>query len=170
MEHGRMLAVHKLAVHQPLRPCHWQLACQCERQLVPGHWRTSRQWHDRRACRTSRHGWRAVAAPAAAAYGCTSRAAPSSRGPGHRPFTAATRVRIPLGSFLPRMPLPPDLKESYLRTAYTARTGDGSALVIRVGRRHPELDALLAETQASSWAFITAWNPWSRQLSEEANR
>ena len=68
------------------------------------------------------------------------------------------------------MPLPPDLKESYLRTAYTARTDDGSALVIRVGRRHPELDALLAEAQASSWAFITAWNPWSRQLSEEANR
>src|SRR5438309_11986356 len=33
----------------------------------------------------------------------SSAASPSSRGPGHRPFTAATRVRIPVGTplFLP---------------------------------------------------------------------
>ena len=67
------------------------------------------------------------------------------------------------------MPLPTQLLESYLATRYTAAT-PGGEVVIRVGRRHPEVDALLERTGASCWAYLTAWNPRSRRLPDEENR
>ena len=73
------------------------------------------------------------------------------------------------------MPLPTELLESYLATRYTAAT-PGGEVVIRIGRRHPEVDALLAEAiaaargGAASWAYLTAWNPRSRRLSDAENR
>jgi hypothetical protein len=42
-------------------------------------------------------------------------------------------------------------------------------LTIRIGRRCPRLDRLLASQHVGSWAFVTAWNPGSRPLSRKAN-
>ncbi len=53
-----------------------------------------------------------------------------------------------------------DLDAAYRATAYTAGTPRGT-LTLRVGEPSPALDALLASEGATSWAFITAYNPGS---------
>ncbi|MFN6962361.1 MAG: DUF3293 domain-containing protein [Pyrinomonadaceae bacterium] len=40
---------------------------------------------------------------------------------------------------------------------------------IRIGRRSEALDAVLRETTAETWAFVTAYNPFARQLPPEVN-
>ena len=60
------------------------------------------------------------------------------------------------------------LWDAYRRTTYVARTGDGE-LRIHPDRRSPEIDALLNEHRADEWAYITAYNPESRRLSEGDN-
>lgn len=41
---------------------------------------------------------------------------------------------------------------------------------LRVGRRHPELDAWLARRGLSCWSLLTAWNPASCRLPLGRNR
>lgn len=43
-------------------------------------------------------------------------------------------------------------------------------LTILVGQRHAELDKYLASWGARSFAFLTAWNPRSQPLPDDANR
>ena len=48
------------------------------------------------------------------------------------------------------------LERAYLATAFVA-DAPGGCIEIRIGRRHPDLDALLAGHGADAWAFVTAW-------------
>lgn len=41
---------------------------------------------------------------------------------------------------------------------------------IRIGELHPKLDRFLRKSGYKTWAFITAWNPKSRELSTSENR
>jgi len=45
----------------------------------------------------------------------------------------------------------------------------GGSIEIRVGRRHPALDALLIGQGADAWAFLSAWNPASQRLADAEN-
>jgi hypothetical protein len=40
---------------------------------------------------------------------------------------------------------------------------------IRVGQKHPQIDALLSHHGCTEWAFITAWNPASRPAPADQN-
>jgi hypothetical protein len=60
------------------------------------------------------------------------------------------------------------LWDAYRRATYAARTGDGEIHILP-DRRSPELDALLNQRRADQWAYITAYNPESRRLSDEDN-
>jgi len=44
-----------------------------------------------------------------------------------------------------------------------------TALVIRIGETNAALDELLRNRQSGNWAFITAYNPFSKLLTEEEN-
>ncbi len=59
------------------------------------------------------------------------------------------------------------LLELYRATRYDAHLPQG-VISLRDGEPAPALDALL-RPDAPSWAFITAWNPGSRQLSRPEN-
>lgn len=61
-----------------------------------------------------------------------------------------------------------ELIDAYRNTAYRIDTPSGP-LTIRIGETVPQLDALLEQHGVRSWAFITAWNPGSRQLPEPEN-
>ena len=65
--------------------------------------------------------------------------------------------------------LPPQLLTAYRRTSFNVSTPAG-IISLRCGRRSPELDALLKEAGTSCWAYLTAYNPNSQQLSAEENR
>ncbi|MCZ8344402.1 MAG: DUF3293 domain-containing protein [Leptospira sp.] len=60
-----------------------------------------------------------------------------------------------------------DFTQAYLATLYKV---DGFTLPIQIGKKNPELDLLLAKYNQSSWCYITAWNPYSKQLDLETNR
>lgn len=60
------------------------------------------------------------------------------------------------------------LERAYLATAFVADIS-GGRIEIRIGRRHPDLDALLAGRGVHAWAFVTAWNPASRLLPDAEN-
>ena len=60
------------------------------------------------------------------------------------------------------------LWEAYRRTVFVA-TMDGKTVRIHVDRTSPELDDLLKMRDVTTWAFITAWNPASEQLTRAAN-
>ena len=64
--------------------------------------------------------------------------------------------------------LTPELLRAYRETRFAATTPRG-ALTIRVGGSCTELDALCNEFSASSWTFITAWNPRSLPLPRSEN-
>jgi len=69
------------------------------------------------------------------------------------------------------MSLNPDddaLWEAYRKTVFVAMI-DGKTIRIRVDQVSPELDDLLKLRGVTTWAFITAWNPGSKQLTREAN-
>jgi hypothetical protein len=61
-----------------------------------------------------------------------------------------------------------DLVSAYTATDYVAH-GNGWVVVIRIGRHSLIVDRLLARMHARNGAFITAWNPFSKDLSFEAN-
>ena len=60
------------------------------------------------------------------------------------------------------------LQRAYTATTFVAEVLDGS-IEIRIGRRHPALDALLIGQDTDAWAFITAWNPSSQRLTDTEN-
>lgn len=59
-----------------------------------------------------------------------------------------------------------NLIDAYLNTRYCV---DQPFLEIRIGKMNTELDALLDEHHATTWAFISAWNPRSVVLEKSAN-
>jgi Protein of unknown function (DUF3293) len=60
------------------------------------------------------------------------------------------------------------LVSAYRATDYVAH-GNGWVVVIRIGLHSLVVDRLLARMHARNGAFITAWNPFSKELSFEAN-
>jgi len=62
----------------------------------------------------------------------------------------------------------PGLRKAYLQTAYMVRAPQG-VHALRIGALHPAFDALVSSAGASTWAFITAWNPGSLPRSAEQN-
>jgi hypothetical protein len=61
-----------------------------------------------------------------------------------------------------------DLWRAYERTVLCA-TVDGSDIRIRPGHTSPSLDRVLETRAVSTWAYITAWNPGSTELSRSEN-
>jgi len=64
--------------------------------------------------------------------------------------------------------MPSDLVLAYRATNYVA-FNDSREFLIRIGRHSLVIDGLLARMKTRSGAFITAWNPYSRNLSPGAN-
>ena len=62
-----------------------------------------------------------------------------------------------------------NFKSAYLSTTYRAFIDDENQLDIIVGQANHALDQLLSSRGADSYAFITAWNPFSKTVSEEQN-
>ena len=60
------------------------------------------------------------------------------------------------------------LVSAYRATDYVA-LGNGSVVVIRIGHHSLVVDRLLAKVHVRNGAFITAWNPFSKDLSLDAN-
>jgi len=60
-----------------------------------------------------------------------------------------------------------ELTESYKATTYRVPSLN---LDIRIDEKNPLLDFILKNKNAETWAFITAWNPESRELSISENR
>lgn len=56
----------------------------------------------------------------------------------------------------------------YHATTYVAELPGGTCR-IRIGRTHPDLDAALEAENATQWAYVTAWNPYSVDTSAEVN-
>jgi hypothetical protein len=65
--------------------------------------------------------------------------------------------------------LDPDLEAAYRSTSYSVIVPGREPISIRCGVRCMPLDLLLAESRAIDWAFITACNPRSVPLDEDAN-
>lgn len=63
------------------------------------------------------------------------------------------------------MTLPARLLKAYQQTRYSAGNVE-----IRIARRSPEIDALLAAHGARVGALLTAWNPMSRRMPPGWNR
>lgn len=61
-----------------------------------------------------------------------------------------------------------ELEVAYCATTFATELPDGE-IGIRIGQRHPRLDALLKEQGASTWAYITASNPGSVNLPPDKN-
>jgi hypothetical protein len=60
------------------------------------------------------------------------------------------------------------LKRAYRNTRYVV-DAPGGAIVIRIGERCPALEAWLAAEGVACWAFVTAWNPQSKILTNKNN-
>lgn len=59
-----------------------------------------------------------------------------------------------------------ELLKAYSNTRYNV---EELSLEIRIGRSNELLNELLKKNNVNSWAFITAWNPGSKQLTKEVN-
>ncbi len=60
-----------------------------------------------------------------------------------------------------------DLAAAYAEAWYVVE--DGADVTIRVGEESEALDKLLESNGASTWAFLTAYNPQSQPLPEDEN-
>lgn len=58
------------------------------------------------------------------------------------------------------------LHQAYLNTNYTVFN---PSITIKIGENNAELDRLLLSNNATEWAYITPFNPFSKVLSEEEN-
>src|SRR4029077_14063585 len=61
------------------------------------------------------------------------------------------------------------LRTAYEATDYWVDDAPGGAFHFRIGERSAQIDGLLAEIGFGDWVYITACNPMSRPLSDEAN-
>jgi hypothetical protein len=61
-----------------------------------------------------------------------------------------------------------DLEEMYRQARYVVKDGD-VRFTIRLGQANGELDEFLDVRNAASWAFLTAYNPFSQPASDEQN-
>jgi hypothetical protein len=59
--------------------------------------------------------------------------------------------------------------DAYLRTTFVAETPDGP-IEIRAGSSSAALDSILRKNLAAEWAYVTAYNPGSRLVSDEINK
>lgn len=59
------------------------------------------------------------------------------------------------------------LLQAYQQTTYRVLAPEFD---IRIGELHPNLDQFLRKSGYKTWAFITAWNPKSQELSTSENR
>lgn len=59
------------------------------------------------------------------------------------------------------------LLEAYKNTKYIVFE---PTLTIEIGKFNQDLDKLLLKHNSNEWAFITAYNPYSRVLTEEENK
>lgn len=79
----------------------------------------------------------------------------------------AVLTRCPAGG---SSALPNDLVEAYRTTDYHVYANDGfEPFTLNVGRVSPELADILKKHKRASAAFITAWNPLGRALSDSEN-
>lgn len=62
------------------------------------------------------------------------------------------------------------LRDLYAHTQYRVRLTRGGHAVIRVGQALPQALMEALPSMDIPWAFVTAWNPRSRQLPALANR
>ena len=62
--------------------------------------------------------------------------------------------------------IPAELLAEYKSTSYIVYDKD---ITIEINKHNKRLDELLRENAAVSWAFITAWNPYSKILPYEDN-
>lgn len=63
----------------------------------------------------------------------------------------------------------PQTEEAYRNTRYRVDHADGG-FAIRVGESSDRLDSLLAAHGVDCWAYVTAWNPGSKKISNKTNR
>lgn len=64
--------------------------------------------------------------------------------------------------------VPSELDQAFAETHYIVH--DEAPFVMHIGQPCPELKALMAEHNALSAAFITAWNPFSQNLPARENK
>lgn len=60
--------------------------------------------------------------------------------------------------------------EIYKATTYRVFVNNGQDMDILVGKKNAKLDSFLQANQAKTYAFITAWNPYSSVVSMESNQ
>ena len=61
------------------------------------------------------------------------------------------------------------LSSAYRQTTYRVACSGSGPIDIRIGERNDALDRLLLASAASQWAFVSASNPQSRELSGPEN-
>ncbi len=61
-----------------------------------------------------------------------------------------------------------EFETAYLQTNYVVQNEERQ-IIIRIGEYNLALDELLKLNKAESWAFITAYNPYSNSLPVEEN-
>lgn len=61
------------------------------------------------------------------------------------------------------------LEEAYMNTNYVVQH-EPNQLVIRIGETNSELDKLLKNHGSGTWTFLTAYNPFSKSLTNEENK
>jgi hypothetical protein len=59
--------------------------------------------------------------------------------------------------------------DAYLRTTFVAETPNGK-IEIRPGSSSVALDSILRKNRVAEWAYVTAYNPGSRLMSDEINK
>ena len=61
------------------------------------------------------------------------------------------------------------LLQAYLNTHYTVYPTEDDHFVIKINQPNPRLKFFLQEHAATSWAFLTAWNPYSQRTTTTEN-
>ena len=61
------------------------------------------------------------------------------------------------------------LSQAYKNALYIVNLNDDLAITLRVKQENKALDFLLEKNNNSSWAFITAFNPYGQQQTNEIN-
>ena len=60
--------------------------------------------------------------------------------------------------------------ENYKATTYRVFVDNGQNIDVLVGQKNAKLDSFLQAKKAKTYAFITAWNPYSSVVSMESNQ